>query len=147
MHASSYQLTISYDSHSKVSKRWNTLLSSPLIYSTVLHIPCKHDLSAPEQWRVFTRCARRRVMLERGQPVSKTLYPSPLIPNPPARIGFDYFGGRCAWVELGSDGRGTGIAVRCLRSGVVQRFYTENREPISDVRISDTIVATVTMRG
>lgn len=132
---------------SKVSKRWNTLLSSPVVYSTVLHIPSGDDLPVLEQRRRFIRHARRRVMLERGQPVSKSLYPSPQVPNPPARVAFDYFGGRCAWVDSGPDSRGTGIAVRCLRSGEMCRFHTENRDPVSSVRISDTIVATVTMRG
>ncbi|BDD54967.1 hypothetical protein MAP00_000530 [Monascus purpureus] len=131
----------------RVSKRWNTLLSSPVVYSTVLHIPSGDDLPVLEQRRRFIRHARRRVMLERGQPVSKSLYPSPQVPNPPARVAFDYFGGRCAWVDSGPDSRGTGIAVRCLRSGEMCRFHTENRDPVSSVRISDTIVATVTMRG
>lgn len=58
-----------------------------------------------------------------------------------------YCGGRFAWAETDSDGRSLGVAVRCLRSGTISRFTTENRELILRVRLSETTVSVVTGRG
>jgi hypothetical protein len=130
-----------------VSKQWRFLLSSPLVQSTAIHHRCGVALSSAECARSFTRYARRRIMLERGQPVSAVQYHLPRKTSSHAPPIMDYARGRCAWVDMGDDGRCRGIALRDLRSGVLQRFYSENRTPYTGVRVSDTIVAAVSVRG
>ena len=86
-------------------------------------------------------------MLERGQPFSVVRYPLPRKDYGHPQPLMDYSRGKCAWVDLGDDGRCRGIAVRDLRLGSLQCFHTENRVPFCRVRISDDIVAAVSVRG
>lgn len=94
----------------------------------------------------FLKYARHRIMLERGQPFSSVQYRVPRDDSREPPI-MDYARGHCAWVDVGNDGRCGGIHLRDLRSGVLQRFYSENRDLYEEVRVSDTIVAAVSVRG
>lgn len=131
----------------QVSQQWRFLLSSPLVQSTALHHRCGVALSTAECDSSFVRHARRRIMLERGIPSSVVHYPLPRKTSSHAPPVMDYSRGKCAWVEVDDDGRCRGIALRDLRSGEVQHFVSENRVPFSHVRVSDTIVAAVSVRG
>ncbi|KAL2000837.1 hypothetical protein VTN02DRAFT_2576 [Thermoascus thermophilus] len=137
----------------RVSRCWNRLLSSPLIYRTAFRVDCINeplpDVSDAEWQSLFIKYAKRRLLLELGRPYTKAVYPYRFKCwdfYPPQDV-MAYCGGRFAWAETDRDGRSLGVAVHCLRSGTISRFTTENRELILCVRLSETAVSVVTGRG
>lgn len=137
----------------QVSKRWHTILSSRIVYSTLLNL---HIDSLSGKFRdyydedlpyVFTRYAKQRTRLERGQPVYKSCAEMdfPFNHDDNARnILFDYYDGKCSWIDAEV---GHSAVVFSWRSGETWRFYTRNREPVINVRLSDMVVAIITIRG
>ena len=112
-------------------------------------MPSRNDLSVQGQLEYFKRYTKQKARLEKGHPVSKAFYESPRLPDTSPFLdvynytGFDYFNGKCAWIDF--DSERNGIIVRCLRSGTEQRFQTTNGEcVVYEVRVSEAIVATLT---
>ncbi|KAE8384034.1 F-box domain protein [Aspergillus alliaceus] len=128
----------------RVSKRWNHLLSSTLFRGAVFHRYTGHICSsiATESPDAFTQYAKQRVRLERGQPVSQ-IYNSPCLPlpSPTGSAGLDFSNGRYAWIEDAV------VHVHSLHSSTTRSFCTENRDSFTTLRVSESIVAGITLHG
>ncbi|OGM40659.1 F-box domain protein [Aspergillus bombycis] len=109
----------------RVSKRWNCLLSSKLFRDAVCLRYVGHNcssitLDSPD---AFTRYAKQRVRLERGQPISKVLNcPYSPMPNVTGLVGLDFSHGSYAWIEDAM------VYVHNLHLNTTQSFCTENRD-------------------
>ncbi|KAL1963281.1 hypothetical protein VTN77DRAFT_8504 [Rasamsonia byssochlamydoides] len=132
----------------RVSKRWQELLSSTVIYSAALKAyricpglaVCKS---------LFVRCAKRRFALEFGRPYSKAVYPFDRteLREPDLGDRIAYCHRQLAWGEVDEDWRSLGVAVRCLQSGLIRRFVPPNRGNISHVRLSESLLVVITSEG
>ncbi|EIT77725.1 hypothetical protein AFCA_011998 [Aspergillus flavus] len=128
----------------RVSRRWNCLLSSRLFRDAVCHQYVGHNsrsiaLESPD---AFTQYAKQRVRLERGQPISKVLNrPYSPIPNATGLVGLDFSHGNYGWIEDAI------VYVHNLHSNTTQSFCTENRDTFTALRISESIVAAITLHG
>ncbi|KAB8201551.1 hypothetical protein BDV34DRAFT_216221 [Aspergillus parasiticus] len=90
----------------------------------------------------FTQYAKQRVRLERGQPISKVLdRPYSPIPNATGLVGLDFSHGSYGWIEDAI------VYVHNLHSNMTQSFCTDNRDTFTALRISESIVAAITLHG
>lgn len=86
--------------------------------------------------------------MERGQPTSKFKLRSPFALEHDILIqsgGVGYFNNIYAWLD-GITGR-TSISLLNLRTGRSDQVTTENREQLSEINISDKIIAAISIRG
>ncbi|KAF7591766.1 hypothetical protein BBP40_001146 [Aspergillus hancockii] len=128
----------------RVSKKWNLLLSSELLRDSVFHRYVGRScpsigLRSPGKFRQY---AKQTIRLERGQPVYKAHDPPCLpLPRPTGSNGLDFSNGRYAWIEDAT------IFVHDLHSRTTQSFCTENRDSFNMLRVSEFVVAAITLRG
>ncbi|KAJ5128475.1 hypothetical protein N7448_002195 [Penicillium atrosanguineum] len=132
-----------------VSRRWKETLSSPAVQLSAIRSVMGHksaaqigDHSSPVQ------LIKKRVRMERGQPTSKFKLRSPFSEEYDEWMvsgGAGYFNDIYAWLD-GSSGR-TSISLLNLRTGVRNQVTTENREKLSELNISEKLVAAISMRG
>ncbi|THC95759.1 hypothetical protein EYZ11_004756 [Aspergillus tanneri] len=128
----------------RVSKDWHSLLTSSLIRAAVFrrYTGYNYDSVTAGSSDEFSAFARRRVRLERGQPLWKICDPAYLpLPKPWNATSLDYCNGRYAWID------GTTIVVHSLHSNMTQYFCTQNRDPLMEVRLSENVIAATTPRG
>jgi hypothetical protein len=86
--------------------------------------------------------------MERGQPTSTLKLRSPFSAEYDVLMhsgGVGYFNNIYAWLD-GTDGR-TSISLLNLRTGKMDRVTTENREQLSELNISERLVAALSVRG
>ncbi|KAL5044446.1 hypothetical protein BDW71DRAFT_99566 [Aspergillus fruticulosus] len=120
----------------RVSNRWHELLSSKSVCSVLFRQYTGGSLD--EEFKsTFARYSRRRSRLEQGFPVAHVQL------DVSFGRDLDYCDGRYVW----SDDGGTTIVVFELCSQKTQRFCTENRERFERFRISENMVAAITVRG
>ncbi|KAE8374298.1 hypothetical protein BDV26DRAFT_284362 [Aspergillus bertholletiae] len=125
----------------RVSKRWSSLLSSRLFRNIACHQYVGNSI-ALESPDAFTQYAKQRVRLERGQPISKVLNcPYSLMPNATGLVGLDYSHGHYAWIEDAT------VYVHNLHLNMTQSFCTENRDTFTALRVSESVVAAITLHG
>ncbi|KAE8133753.1 F-box domain protein [Aspergillus pseudotamarii] len=128
----------------RVSKRWNFLLSSRLFRDAVCHRYVGHNcrsiaLDSPD---AFTQYAKQHIRLERGQPISKVLNrPYSPILDATGLVSLEFSHGSYAWIEDAI------VYVHNLHSNTMQSFCTDNRDPFTALRISESIVAAITLHG
>jgi hypothetical protein len=131
-----------------VSKRWKEIMSHPLacrssyghFYSTAPPL----DLSNSEWRTFFAKRTKRGHAVKTGRPYSKAIYPMEGM-DPGDLFDFDnmaYDRGRFAWAS-----REGQVTVLDLRTGETASFFTENREALSEMRMSESIVAATTRTG
>ena len=126
----------------RVSKRWKFLLSTRLVRDSAVNWRYGRDLVDTDSNHAFSQFVRRRVMLDRGDPVSQSHFSWQLPSYEISRNPMDYCNGKYAWVEMD-----TFVFVRHLHTGDLQRFCTENRDIFDVVRITDCIVAAFSRHG
>ncbi|KAL4994794.1 hypothetical protein BDV10DRAFT_175976 [Aspergillus recurvatus] len=119
-----------------VSKRWHEVLSSKSVCSVLFRQYTGGSLD-DEFKSTFARYSRRRSRLEQGFPAAHVQL------DIPSGRDLDYCDGRYAW---SADG-GTTIVVFELCSQKTQRFCTKDRERFERFRISENLVAVITIRG
>jgi len=133
----------------QVSKRWQELLSSSVIYTAALQkyriFPGRAICES-----LFVRYAKRRFSLEFGRPYSKAVYrlyksESRYADTEPCRVA--YCNRQVAWAEVDDDKRSLGVAVCHLQSGLIRRFIPQNRGRISHVSLSESLLAVITFEG
>ncbi|RAK98015.1 F-box domain protein [Aspergillus ibericus CBS 121593] len=124
----------------RVSRKWHLLLSSELIRGAIYHhyIGCGPHVTEDQ----FTRYAKQRLRLERGLPLSKLRDPNHSLPFGSSLDCHDYANGRHAWLE-----GNTRIIVHNLCNHTTQGFCTENRDSFRDLRLSESMVAAISVRG
>lgn len=86
--------------------------------------------------------------MERGQPTSTFKLRSPFSIEYDVLMhsgGVGYFKNIYAWLD-GTDGR-TSVCILNLRSGKMDRVTTENREQLSELNISERLVAVISTQG
>ncbi|KAL4812611.1 hypothetical protein BDW67DRAFT_169828 [Aspergillus spinulosporus] len=120
----------------RVSRRWHEVLSSEPVCSVLFRQYTGGSLDN-EFKSTFARYSRQRSRLEQGRPVAHVQLDIPFNQD------LDYCDGRYAW---SADG-GTTIVVFDLCSRKTQRFCTENRERFERFRLSEDLVAAITVRG
>ncbi|KAL4976541.1 hypothetical protein BDW66DRAFT_166367 [Aspergillus desertorum] len=120
----------------RVSKRWHGVLSSKSVCS-VLFRQYTGAFLDDEFKSTFSRYSRQRSRLEQGFPVAHVKLDIPF------GLDLDYCDGRYVW---SADG-GTTVIVLELCSRKTQRFCTANRERFERFRISENLVAAITVRG
>jgi hypothetical protein len=119
-----------------VSRRWHEVLSSEPVCSVLFRQYTGGSLDNDFK-STFARYSRQRSRLEQGRPVAHVQLDIPFSQD------LDYCDGRYAW---SADG-GTTIVVFELCSRKTQRFCTENRERFERFRLSEDLVAAITVRG
>ncbi|KAL4746244.1 hypothetical protein BDW72DRAFT_210594 [Aspergillus terricola var. indicus] len=120
----------------RVSRRWLEVLSSKPVCSVLFRQYTGGSLDNDFK-STFARYSRQRSRLEQGLPVAHVQLDIPFSQD------LDYCDGRYAW---SADG-GTTIVVFELCSRKTQRFCTENRERLERFRLSENLVAAITIRG
>ncbi|KAL3436323.1 hypothetical protein BDV09DRAFT_165391 [Aspergillus tetrazonus] len=120
----------------RVSRRWHEVLSSEPVCSVMFRQYTGGSLGSDFK-STFARYSRQRSRLEQGRPVAHVQLDIPFSQD------LDYCDGRYAW---SADG-GTTIVVFELCSRKTQRFCTENRERFERFRLSEDLVAAITVRG
>ncbi|GFG17633.1 hypothetical protein CNMCM6936_008217 [Aspergillus lentulus] len=125
----------------RVSRTWHKLLSSNPVRGAVYRRYSGRTLNFCHQisHHIYNQYAKQRIRLERGEPSSALRRREPSNISPAC---LDYSNGRYAWT-----GEMTTVVVQDLRSHAMQMFCTENRERIGHIRLSELVVAVVTLRG
>ncbi|KAL2832392.1 hypothetical protein BDW59DRAFT_104462 [Aspergillus cavernicola] len=126
-----------------VSRRWNDVLSSKLVCSVVFRQYTGASLNLDEEFKsTLAQYSRHRVRLEQGKPFGKAQVNSPFVAGEEIS-NFDYSNGRYSWT-VDND---TTIVVHDLRSQKTQRFCAKNRERFIKTRLSQHMLAAITIRG
>ncbi|KAL4734958.1 hypothetical protein BDV11DRAFT_208912 [Aspergillus similis] len=120
----------------RVSRKWHEVLSSKPVCSVLFRQYTGGALDN-EFKSTFARYSRQRSRLEQGLPAAYVQLDIPFSQD------LDYCDGRYAWSVDG----GTTIVVFELCSRKTQRFCTENRERFERFRLSENLVAAITVRG
>jgi hypothetical protein len=111
------------------------------MYATVTG---KHVLDTlPAEY--FERWIKRRTKAEQGRPytVGKLLISPDHLDTEDEQMS--YANGMFAWVDTGTDK--SSICLVHLNTGEKRHFTTDNRETLGNIRVSDTLVAAISMRG
>ncbi|PYI12087.1 F-box domain protein [Aspergillus sclerotiicarbonarius CBS 121057] len=124
----------------RVSRKWHLLLSSELIRGAVYqhYSGCGAHVTETQ----FTRYTKQRLRLERGLPICKLRDLNLSSPYGSSLDCQDYSNGRHAWLE-----GNTHIIVHDLCKHTAQRFCTENRDSFRDLRLSESMVVAISVRG
>ena len=134
----------SFADHVQVSKKWNELLSSPLVLqSRIKTIPGKNR-ALPESVAGLESIIKRRWRMEYGKPAAMAKFPSDLLMEQYTSKPITYSSGMVAWID---EGRNDFFRLLCLRTGKVKEFTTENRESLIRVQVSNDLVTAVSTRG
>ncbi|KAJ5929665.1 hypothetical protein N7454_006615 [Penicillium verhagenii] len=131
-----------------VSRQWRQVLSSPVIQNAAIRATIGSDMSISDPKSVI----QRRLRLERGKCFERTDLISPLSRDhggPMRTRGAGYSHGIHAWLSGSSQGdhRRVGVSLLNLWTGRSDIFLTENREALIELRISQFIIAALSMRG
>jgi hypothetical protein len=135
--------------HPQVSRRWKEVLSSSFVQGSAVRSFMGPESSAQinDHTSPF-QLIKKRVRMERGQPTSKFKLRSPFALEHDILIqsgGVGYCNSIYAWLD-GTTGR-TSISLLNLRTGKSDQVTTENREQLSEINISDKIIAAISIRG
>ncbi|KAL4869342.1 hypothetical protein BDV12DRAFT_167955 [Aspergillus spectabilis] len=125
----------------RVSKRWHDLLSSETTCSVMFRLYTGCPLSNLESdfKSTFARYSRQRLRLEQGNPHRMSYIEMPFL----SELSPDFSNGRFVYTTDNS----TTIVVFDLSLGYSQRFCTKHREKFQKIRLSESIVAAITIRG
>ncbi|KAL5332994.1 hypothetical protein BJX70DRAFT_382321 [Aspergillus crustosus] len=118
----------------RVSRRWHDVLSSKSACSTVFRLYTGSPLV-----KDFAGWSRRRLRLEKGYPPRRSQIDMPFLSG----LSPDFSGGKYAYTTDGN----TILVVFDLASGESQRFCTRHRHKFMKIRLSESIVAAITIRG
>ncbi|PWY69830.1 F-box domain protein [Aspergillus sclerotioniger CBS 115572] len=124
----------------RVSRKWHLLLSSELIRGAVYQHYTGCGVHVTEDQ--FILYSKQRLRLERGLPTCKLQGLTRSSPYGSSLACQDYTNGRHAWLE-----GDTHIIVYDLWKHTAQRFCTENRESFRDMRLSESMVVAISVRG
>jgi hypothetical protein len=116
----------------------------PVIFSNGI-IP---DKSGHAFTTSFANFVRRRSRLEQGNPYKVISMRSPLDHEDGHghdADDFSYSNGICAWI--GEDGFNTYVITLNILTGRIKKFTTANREVLLQVRVSESLVAALSIRG
>ncbi|KAJ5747977.1 uncharacterized protein N7511_009673 [Penicillium nucicola] len=130
----------------RVCKLWNQQLSSPALlriaYSNAT-APGHHVLDNVSDEHLM-KMIKRRVRAEQERPVTMaSISTSPIANKDKEQMSYAH--GMFAWIDLKSDE--TSICLVHLNTGEQSHFTTENRERLRAIRVSDTLIAAISMRG
>ncbi|KAJ5309065.1 hypothetical protein PENANT_c020G04348 [Penicillium antarcticum] len=131
----------------RVCKSWNEKLSSPALLQTAyLNATASEQpvLDTVSDEHIIKRF-KRRIRAEQGRPV--TTAQLSVSPNLQDLNGdqISYANGNLARVDMTT--AETSICLVHLRTGERRQFTTENRENLRAARVSDTLVAAISLRG
>ncbi|KAJ5201628.1 uncharacterized protein N7498_006291 [Penicillium cinerascens] len=133
----------------RVSRRWQEVLSSPIVQWAAVRAATGQDSAAQNFDRSSpAKLLKKRLRMERGQPTSTFKLRSPFSIEYDVLMlsgGVGYFKNIYAWLD-GRDGR-TSVCILNLRSGKMDRVTTENRELLSELNISEKLVAVISRQG
>ncbi|OAX76929.1 hypothetical protein ACJ72_08778 [Emergomyces africanus] len=129
-----------------VSKRWNEILSSPLVCSSSFHAYFpdyqRLDTNEPGWPRLFRQVSKRRLALVMGRPYSKSFFPYSWDRWSKTQF-LSYHDGMIAHVINNH----RSIQVLSVVDGLIATYQTDNRNFFSIVALSGTAVAAATMGG
>ncbi|KAJ5935645.1 hypothetical protein N7466_005192 [Penicillium verhagenii] len=132
-----------------VSRQWRQVLSSPIIQNAAIRATIGSDMSISDSKSVV----QKRLRLERGKWFERAELISPLSQDHGGAMrtrGVGYSHGIHAWLSGDSqrgDQRRVGISLLNLWTGRSDTILTENREALIELRISQFIIAALSMRG
>jgi hypothetical protein len=96
----------------------------------------------------FDALIKKRIQAEGGVPAVVATIPNNLSPDFEGglnRDGISCFNGVCAWIEESRDR--TTIFMAHLSTGQNRTLTTANREELTHVQVSDTLVSAISVRG
>ncbi|KAJ5788419.1 hypothetical protein N7457_003409 [Penicillium paradoxum] len=133
----------------RVSKRWHDLLTSTTVLGAAIRNRVGKDVvKSPSSLVVLEVLIKKIIRAERGMPAVVALFPQDLPPylwEDINRDAINYCKGVCAWIE-GSTER-TSIFLVHLKNGSSCKFTTENRERLTHINVSDTLVSATSIQG
>lgn len=92
------------------------------------------------------RLIKKRIRAERGVPAVVAAFPGgPSSVDHLQGSVIGYCNGVCAWIEKSTDR--TSIFLIHLSSGKISKLTTENRESLNQIKVSDTLVSAISVRG
>lgn len=133
----------------KVSKLWYGMLTSTTVLSTAAgSFKGNNVIQSGTSQEMLEKLILKRVRAENAMPAVVATFPNNLstsILNDAERDAISIFNGVCAWIEESTNR--TSIFLLHLQSGKTSNLTTENREGLTHIKVSDTLVSAVSIRG
>ncbi|KAF4760993.1 hypothetical protein N7455_000624 [Penicillium solitum] len=133
----------------RVSKRWQVLLSSPIVVTAAIRYHMGKSVINPDFTPAnLNALIKKRIRAERGLPAVVVEVPydlSPDIDDAPNRDAVGCSNGVCAWIEESTDR--TTIFMVNLPTGENRTLTTANREEFTHVQVSDILISATSVRG